>query len=75
MARLQQSRAPTNELTAQEQKRVIDMVTRMALKKNVPSWVIWNGLYRFTSEQVWRHLGPEIIEQAHAVKAKEKGQE
>jgi hypothetical protein len=73
MAHVQENRAPTNELTAAEQKRVIHMVTRMALKRNVPSWVIWNALYRFTSEQVWQHLGPEIMKHARAAKAKKKG--
>lgn len=54
MARMEQSRAPTNELTPQEQKRVIAMVTRMALKRDVPSWVIWNALYRFVAQEVWQ---------------------
>jgi hypothetical protein len=75
MARLESSTKPSQELTPQEQKRVIQMVARMALKRDVPSWVIWNALYRFTCEQVWQHLGPEIMEHARAAKAKKKGEE
>lgn len=54
MARLKQSRAPTNDLTPQERKRVMEMVTRMCLKRNVPSWVVWNALYRFVAQEVWQ---------------------
>lgn len=54
MTRLESSTKQSQELTPAEQKRVIDMVTRIALKRNVPSWVIWNGLYRFTAQHVWQ---------------------
>jgi hypothetical protein len=54
MAHLEQSRAPGRDLTPEEQKRVIAMVVRMCLRRQVPSWVIWTALYRFVTQQVWQ---------------------
>jgi len=54
MARLESSTAPDRDLTPEEQKRVIAMVVRMCLRRQVPSWVIWTALYRFVTQQVWQ---------------------
>ena len=50
MSRLEQSQ----ELTPQEQKRVIATVDRMWQQRNVPAWIIWTALYRFAATQIWQ---------------------
>jgi hypothetical protein len=54
MARLEQNRAPAQQLTTQEQQRVIAMVERMWQRRQAPAWVIWTALYRFAATQIWQ---------------------
>jgi hypothetical protein len=53
MARVESRPAPKQELTPQEQKRVIAVVDRMWQRRNVPAWVVWTALYRFAAQQIW----------------------
>jgi hypothetical protein len=54
MARLECSTAPAQQLTLQEQKRVIALVDRMWQRRHVPAWVVWTALYRFAATQIWQ---------------------
>ena len=53
MARLEHSAAPAQELTPQEQKRVITLVDRMWQQRKQPAWIVWTALYRFAATQIW----------------------
>ena len=46
MAHLELSKAPVQELTPQEQKRVIAMVDRMWQQRKQLAWIVWTALYR-----------------------------
>ena len=54
MARLDSSTAPAQQLTPQEQKRVIALVERMWQRRQVPAWVVWTALYRFAAQHIWQ---------------------
>ena len=58
MARLESSPAHKQELTSQEQARVMAMVDRMWQRRHVPAWVVWTALYRFAAQQIW-HMKPK----------------
>ena len=62
MARLEPTKAPVQELTPQEQKRVIAMVDRMWQQRKQPAWVVWTALYRFAATQIW-NLQPKKEEE------------
>jgi hypothetical protein len=54
MARRESRNAPVQELTPQEQKRVIAMVDRMWQQRKQPAWIVWTALYRFAATQIWQ---------------------
>ena len=54
MARLECSTAPAQQLTRQEQQRVIALVDRIWQRRQVPAWVVWTALYRFAATQIWQ---------------------